>query len=234
MNSTKWPSLTEFAKTLGREGICRVEETDKGLTIAWIDNSPEALRRQEAIRKKDRQDKGDEEREQALIREQVRKAQLDAQKRGAEGEDENENGELKREEGEKIKLSFGSKAVVAKSASPAEATDNAAIVSNTVDADTTSSKTLTASDPSPDENLSMDAVPAPPPAKVSLKMGVSSKPKNVFAAAKKNALGGKKTVAIEQPKKISEAERIMKEEIERKRSRGMSAFGGPSSKRARF
>jgi DNA/RNA-binding protein KIN17 len=31
MNATKWPSLTEFAKFLGREGICRVEETDKGI-----------------------------------------------------------------------------------------------------------------------------------------------------------------------------------------------------------
>lgn len=57
--------MTEFAKHLGREGLCRVEDLDKGLHIAWIDNSPEALRRQDAIRKKERQDKGDEQREQA-------------------------------------------------------------------------------------------------------------------------------------------------------------------------
>lgn len=81
MNATKWPSLTEFAKFLGREGICRVEETDKGIQIAWVDNSPEALRRQDAIRKKERQDKGDEEREQMLIRDQVRKAKLDTEAR---------------------------------------------------------------------------------------------------------------------------------------------------------
>jgi DNA/RNA-binding protein KIN17 len=108
MNATKWPSLTEFAKFLGREGICRVEETDKGIQIAWIDNSPEALRRQDAIRKKERQDKGDEEREQMLIREQVRKAKLDAEAR-ARGEDNDEERELKRAGGEKIKLSFGMK-----------------------------------------------------------------------------------------------------------------------------
>ena len=31
--------------------------------ISWIDNSPDALRGQDALRKKERQDKGDEERE---------------------------------------------------------------------------------------------------------------------------------------------------------------------------
>ncbi|KAI9881734.1 MAG: hypothetical protein M1823_006555, partial [Watsoniomyces obsoletus] len=82
MNATKWASLTEFAKYLGRAGICRVEEDEKkserggasGLMIAWIDNSPEALRRQEALKKKERQDRGDEEREQRLIQAQIKKA----------------------------------------------------------------------------------------------------------------------------------------------------------------
>jgi len=106
MNATRWPSLTELAKFLGREGICRVDEDEKGIHIAWIDNSPEALRRQDAIRKKERQDRGDEEREQMLIREQVRRAQMDAEARGDEDEDEMER-ELKTADGEKIKLSFG-------------------------------------------------------------------------------------------------------------------------------
>jgi len=52
--------------------------------------------------------------------------------------------------------------------------------------------------------------------------------------AKKNALGGKKAAVIEQPKKMSEAERIMKEEIERKRSREANGFGGSAQKRQRF
>ena len=65
-------------------------------------------------------------------------------------------------------------------------------------------------------------------------MKITAKPqtKNVFAAAKKtNALGGqaKKPSAFEQPKKISEAERIMREEMERKRGRGPAGFGGESS-----
>jgi DNA/RNA-binding protein KIN17 len=77
---------------------------------------------------------------------------------------------------------------------------------------------------------------APAPGKVSLKMGFQNKPKNVFAAAKKNALGGKKSIAIEQPKTMSEAERIMKDEMERKNKRGPQGFGGPgpAQKKQRF
>jgi DNA/RNA-binding protein KIN17 len=67
-----------------------------------------------------------------------------------------------------------------------------------------------------------------------LKDGISGKPKNVFSAAKKNALGGKKALAIEQPKKMSEAERIMREEMEQKSKRGPTGFGGPPQKKPRF
>lgn len=43
MNSTRWVTLTEFVKHLGRTGVARVDETEKGWFIAWIDNSPKAL-----------------------------------------------------------------------------------------------------------------------------------------------------------------------------------------------
>ena len=46
MNSTKWVSLTEFVKYLGKEGVVRVDETEKGFFISWVDNSPGALARQ--------------------------------------------------------------------------------------------------------------------------------------------------------------------------------------------
>lgn len=46
MNATRWVTLTEFAKHLGRSGIARVDETEKGWFIAWIDNSPQALAKQ--------------------------------------------------------------------------------------------------------------------------------------------------------------------------------------------
>jgi DNA/RNA-binding protein KIN17 len=43
MNSTRWVTLTEFIKYLGRAGIVHVDETEKGWFIAWIDSSPKAL-----------------------------------------------------------------------------------------------------------------------------------------------------------------------------------------------
>jgi hypothetical protein len=36
MNSTRWLTLTEFVKHLGREGKCKVEETEKGWFITLI------------------------------------------------------------------------------------------------------------------------------------------------------------------------------------------------------
>lgn len=231
MNSTKWPSLTEFAKFLGREGICRVEDDEKGLHVAWIDNSPEALRRADAIRKKERQDRGDEEREQAAIKEQVKKAQLDAEGRGDHDPDDTEK-ELRRADGEKIKLSFGAKPAASRTESAPEG-------SGTKQGSPTPALTQNGEhkDKSPEDDKGEAAealAPSAAPGKISMKMGFSSKPKNVFAAAKKNALGGKKAAIIEQPKKMGEAERIMREEMERKNKRGPPGFGGPPQKKQRF
>ena len=223
MNATRWPSLTEFAKHLGREGICRVEDSEeKGLHIAWIDNSPEALRRQEAIRKKERQDKGDEEREQNLIKEQIERARLDAEaKARAEGEDG--AGELKREEGEKIKLSFGTKPSKNEVPSP-PATDHDEGAVRPEMSEKEGSKSI-----SPPMG-----VPTPPPEKVTLKvdLGMNKKPKNVFAS--KNAPSSKTPAREALKKPMSEAERIMKEEIERKRMRQASGGPGINPKRPRL
>ena len=213
MNATRWPSLTEFAKHLGREGLCRVEDTDKGLQIAWIDNSPEALRRQDAIRRKERQDKGDEEREQRMIREQIARAELDAEMK-AQQEHDDEARDFKPGEGEKIKLNFASKAKETKEISPPAVSKHGS--NDGIEAD---EETTNVSPPT--------GVPTPPPEKAPLKMVMNSKPKNVFAglSSKKNALGAK-APPKELPKKpISEAERIMKEEIERKRTREASGPG---------
>jgi DNA/RNA-binding protein KIN17 len=242
MNATKWPSLTEFAKHLGREGLCRVEDTEKGLHIAWIDNSPEALRRQDAIRKKERQDKGDEEREQMLIREQVRRAKSDAEARG-NNEFDDEEKELRRADGEKVVLSFGRKPESQildeappkadkplKDGSPS-AEPSESIIPSTESGPKEDSERFTA-DTKKYEKAQVE--PVPPGGKVSMKINIQAKPKNVFAAAKKNALAGKKGLVIDQPKKMSEAERIMKEELERKRSREASGSGAPAQKRQRF
>ncbi|KAK8041218.1 hypothetical protein PG994_014225 [Apiospora phragmitis] len=238
MNATKWPSLTEFAKHLGREGICRVEEKEdgKGIFVAWIDDSPEAMRRREAVKKKEMQDKGDEEREQRMIKEQIKRANKEAAARGgadaeAAAADEPAEGRvLKRDEGEKIKLSFGAKpaaapAESAKEPSPGKASGSSDEVSKPAEAESAEPSSETKSTP----EISAPATTAAA-APVSLKMTAKPQPKNVFAAAKKNALSGgsKKASPFLQPKKMSEAERIMKEEMEKnkKRSSSGSGFGG--------
>ncbi|KAI0471879.1 domain of Kin17 curved DNA-binding protein-domain-containing protein [Xylariaceae sp. FL0804] len=231
MNATKWPSLTEFAKHLGRESICRVEETEKGIHIAWIDDSPEALRRKDAVRRKEMQDKGDEEREQKMIREQIRRAQRDAAGRNDEGADDNAVRELKREEGEKVKLAFGAK--------PAPSVEATAPSKSPLVADQTEAREKDQGEMKAESHVatasSASAEKSPAAAPVSLKMAAKPQTKNVFAAAKKNALGGapKKAPAFQPPKKMSEAERIMKEELERKRARENFGSGGPSNKRQR-
>ncbi len=232
MNATKFSSLTDFAKYLGREGICRVEETEKGIHIAWIDDSPDALRRREAVRRKEMQDKGDEEREQRMIRDQIRRAKKDATGRGGDEGDDSDDVAAKgltRQEGEKVQLSFGLKPAVQMdtAASPIpQATAEPSTLAGNKDE---TLKAETALEPATASTSTGKATP------ISMKMTAKPQTKNVFAAAKKNALanGQKKASVFEQPKKMSEAERIMREEQERKRLRESSGYGGPSNKRQR-
>ncbi|KAJ7250044.1 domain of Kin17 curved DNA-binding protein-domain-containing protein [Mycena haematopus] len=113
MNSTRWVTLTEFVKHLGRAGIARVDETEKGWFLAWIDSSPKALAKAEASLKKDRATTSDEQRERILIAEQIERAKADSSSAGPSKDSSEsppvEEG-LKRDEGaEKVVLSFSVK-----------------------------------------------------------------------------------------------------------------------------
>ena len=116
MNSTRWVTLTEFIKHLGRSGVAHVDETDKGWFIAWIDRSPKALEKQEASLKKERATMNDEQRERLLIAEQIERAEREAREKGegtsAAGEieeDKRREDGLKREGEQKLVLSFSAK-----------------------------------------------------------------------------------------------------------------------------
>lgn len=115
MNATRWVTLTEFIKYLGRAGIAHVDETEKGWFIAWIDRSPKALEKQEASLKKERATMNDEQRERLLIAEQIERAEREARDKGegtsaagaVEDEEKKREEGLQREEGEKkVVLSF--------------------------------------------------------------------------------------------------------------------------------
>ncbi|KAI0786129.1 zinc finger protein RTS2 [Abortiporus biennis] len=118
MNSTRWVTLTEFCKHLGRSGIARVDETEKGWFIAWIDNSPKALAKQEASMKKERATTSDEQRERMLIAEQIERANAEAEKTGSSESPPPVEEGLKRDEGaEKVVLSLAPKTAVASTSS---------------------------------------------------------------------------------------------------------------------
>ncbi len=241
MNSTRWASLTDFAKHLGREGICRVEEEEAdengrggGLMISWIDNSPDALRRQDALRKKERQDKGDEEREWRGIKEQIARAK----KGGLEGEELEEEVEkarlLQRKEGEKIKLSFSGKKMVTAEREDAKVNPPSPPLTDKEDASGEDKSNTAADSDLPSNNTTS----SPSPAELSLnpsKISTDSQPPNILASApKKNPLNmSKKPKQASVPSKpMSQAERIMREEIERKQRR--EANGGNAVKRQRL
>lgn len=110
MNSTRWVTLTEFIKHLGRTGVARVDDTEKGWFIAWIDNSPKALAKAEASMKKDRQTTSDEQRERMLIAEQIERAAAEVSTTPSSSTTPPAEEGLKRDEmTEKVVLSFSTK-----------------------------------------------------------------------------------------------------------------------------
>ncbi|KAK9375096.1 domain of Kin17 curved DNA-binding protein-domain-containing protein [Lipomyces chichibuensis] len=136
MNATRWVSLSEFVKYLADQGICKVDidpGKEGGYTIAYIDNSPESIRRRDLARKRERGDKDDVEREQKQLERQVKKAKMESEelkklkmKEGesdenkSESEDAKYTKELQRDGTQPIKLalSFGKKQTAAATATP--------------------------------------------------------------------------------------------------------------------
>lgn len=74
MNSTMWETLTDFVKWLGREGKCIVDYTEKGWFVQYVDRDPETIRRQEAVKAKERMDMDDAERTSQFIQKQIERA----------------------------------------------------------------------------------------------------------------------------------------------------------------
>jgi len=74
MNATRWVTLTEFCKYLGRAGKAHVEDSEKGIFITWIDNTPQTLAKQAANQSRERMDLDDEQRQRRLIDQQIERA----------------------------------------------------------------------------------------------------------------------------------------------------------------
>mmetsp|Transcript_29957 Transcript_29957/g.39386 ORF Transcript_29957/g.39386 Transcript_29957/m.39386 type:complete len:404 (-) Transcript_29957:167-1378(-) len=78
MNSTKWETLTNFVKYLGKKGLVVCDQTEKGWYIQWIDRDPETLRRQAELERRKKADMDDEEKQLKLVLQRVEAAQASA------------------------------------------------------------------------------------------------------------------------------------------------------------
>ncbi|TDL17744.1 hypothetical protein BD410DRAFT_901285 [Rickenella mellea] len=200
MNSTRWVTLTEFCKHLGRLGIARVDETEKGWFIAWIDSSPKALAKQEASMKKERATTSDEQRERLLIAEQIERAAADAGP-STETPDDSERILKLDEKPGKLVLNFAPKpATTATSSSDADAT------------------------PQPTSGLKLNGFKAPASNPLKrpnvFKMAASAKTEK-----RKSPEGDEKSLTKKRDAPMGAAERLIHEEQERKR-RKMERDGG--------
>ena len=74
MNATKWLTLTEFVKYLGREGKARVEETPKGWFMTLVRQDLEESRREGERSKRRRVEEADALRAERSIRQQIERA----------------------------------------------------------------------------------------------------------------------------------------------------------------
>lgn len=179
LNSTKWSSLTEFAKYLAREGICRVEEKDDGIFVQWIDNSPEAIRRRDLVQRANRLEEQQASEEKEILQQVER-----ARRNTAVSTEPKKPAELAKEKWTDFSLNLKTSSNSQKP-TVATATDQG----------------------KKGEQQNSASQSADKPVK---------KP-NVFGMKRKQPSGTK--AAPEPPKKMTEIERIMKEDMERKKRR---------------
>ncbi|CAG8568302.1 9277_t:CDS:1 [Ambispora gerdemannii] len=232
MNATDWITLTDFVKYLGRKGICNVDETPKGWFISWIDNSPKALARQEAILKKERQEKDEEERARKIIEEQIEKANKEA-----ESTDPSEKRELellkRKPEKNIFKLEIKSLEDPNNSQTTEHTITEVATAMNSIETEslllpssaingfsadfdaTKPSSDSTSSTTAPSINPTINAIPST----TSISFKPIGQKKSLSALAKKsNILGASpKKEKKEEPKKLSAIEQIIIEETEKKK-----------------
>lgn len=85
MNSTRWQTLTEFVKFLGKEGHAKVDETPKGWFLTYIDRDSEQAIKARLKRKRVKSDLAEDERQELMIARQIERAQR-AKADGDEGD----------------------------------------------------------------------------------------------------------------------------------------------------
>lgn len=232
MNATRWVTLTEFVKHLGKEGIVHVDENEKGFFISWVDNSPAALKRQAALQKLERQKMDDEGRQRRYLREQIAKAKREEASGTGGGEKQGgeEVGLLRREEGEgkvKLGISLGGGGSGSSSSAPKAEGNEKAGSSSSPAASSSSTSAAAPSTAKPAFSFGTTAAPAPFRLGANpLKGGASTATKppaatNAFKSASSVSSSSSSSSSAKRSEPRTMAEKIMLEEEER-RKRKMS------------
>ena len=134
LNATKWLTLTEFVKYIGREGMADVDVDEEGKWhVRYINRDPAAEERKKALERKEKMDQDDSERAARMVEKQIKEAQKALKDRGLAPNADSvaaASQELRREEGEKISLgslsapSTGKSTVAARPAAAFGASDD--------------------------------------------------------------------------------------------------------------
>lgn len=207
MNATRWVTLSGFIQTIGKEGLVKVDEDEKGIWIQWVDNRPETLSKQAAAMKVERSQMDSEERERKMLEEQIARA------RAQQADQPDLTVGLQKKEGEKIKLNlFGASEPKTEEGKEEESASASAETKPTIGFGKLSA-------PGTAKPLAVSTNPLKRPA-----------PVNVFKSSKAaktesggSAINGDSNGA---PKYKSEAERLMMEDQARKASRGQGQGQG--------
>ncbi|CAF0784503.1 unnamed protein product [Rotaria sordida] len=107
MNATRWVALAGYVRWLGSQGLCEVEQTEKGWYVTLIDKDPDTVRREMDSERKDKMDLDDEQRRQKLIAEQIKRDQ----ERGIQLPEPVFTELVRTDEDEKVQVTFSQTAV---------------------------------------------------------------------------------------------------------------------------
>jgi len=237
MNGTRWVTLSGFIMTIGKAGIVKVDEDEKGLWVTWVDSSPKTLAKQAsktfvgsvwywwtwvqaALQKRDRAEMDGEERERKLLQDQIARA------KAAHGEDGDNDAGLQKKEGEKITLNLFD------SAKPE---DGMKTEPGDGEREGDQAGPSKSAEPEPTKPIMTfgtfsTSTPAVAPNAPSANPLKRPAPVNVFKQAKSAKMENGSDAGTAKKGYISEAERLMREDQSRK-MRGPGGYGGFGPKR---
>ncbi|EIW71446.1 DNA/RNA-binding protein KIN17 [Tremella mesenterica] len=222
MNATRWVTLSGFIMTLGKAGIVKVDEDEQGLWIQWIDSTPQTLAKQAALQKRERAEMDGEERERAVLEEQIARA------RAALPEEVTKDAGLQKAEGEKISLSLN-----------LNTNPNLSPLDRNVEAEagpSTISLAPTETSETSKSTISFGSISKPSVAPVTITNPLKRPaPVNVFKSSKMAKTEGEGREGEGQksrPGYVSEVERLMKEDQARK-ARGPQGYQGFGPRRGK-